>query len=356
MAALSRKPRTCAATRADGNACTVHVISAAGAAKLLDRGIALVENPGDYCAMHCRTPAARREMSRKGGRWSPKLASVNQKEPKREPMPDDHKLATKRLIRELLTATLEGVFPVEPDVRRVSVGAFLALQMFDPGDNGDFLLSLMPRGLHARTSSRRSPKTNFEPRSTSSSPTSKQRRGSYSRNPDETGCHRFRPTRPVESAQEDRQTPRQPPQAQQEAESQKAHDRKPAEAQQDSRQAQVTPVAGHKVPRQIAAPVTPPAPSSSGTASVLMRGLERSAAVCSSSLAANVQDRGCDRDFRMVLLGVIGLGRSGKALLTRVFVVGAVRAVAAGSPLVAAARISSKPARGPWLPPGLVPC
>jgi hypothetical protein len=40
----------------------------------------------------------------------------------------------------------------------------------------------------------------------------------------------------------------------------------------------------------------------------------------------------------MQWLGVIGLGRSGKALLTRVFVVGAVRAVAAGSPLVAAAK------------------
>jgi hypothetical protein len=48
----------------------------------------------------------------------------------------------------------------------------------------------------------------------------------------------------------------------------------------------------------------------------------------------------------MPWLGVIGLGWSGKALLTRLLVAGAVRAVAAGSLLVAAARISSKPDLG----------
>jgi hypothetical protein len=41
----------------------------------------------------------------------------------------------------------------------------------------------------------------------------------------------------------------------------------------------------------------------------------------------------------MLWLGVIGPDRSEKALLTRVFVVGAVGAVAARSPFVAAARI-----------------
>jgi hypothetical protein len=150
MAALSRKPRRCAATRADGNRCTVHVISAAGAVRLLDRGISLVETPTDYCSMHCRTPAARREMSRKGGHWSPKRAKAEAPAPDREPMPDDIRLASKRLIRELLDAKLPGVWPVEPDVRRVSVGVYLAVTMFDAGDNGDFMLSLMPRGLHAR--------------------------------------------------------------------------------------------------------------------------------------------------------------------------------------------------------------
>jgi hypothetical protein len=150
MAALSRKPRTCAATRADGNRCTVHVISAAGAVRLLDRGIALVETPTDYCSMHCRTPAARREMSRKGGHWSPKRAEVNRQPPEREPMPDEHKLATKQVIRELLGAKLPGVWPAEPDTKRVAFGAYLAMAMFDPGDNGEFILSLMPRALHSR--------------------------------------------------------------------------------------------------------------------------------------------------------------------------------------------------------------
>jgi hypothetical protein len=150
MAALTRRSRTCAATRADGNPCTVHVISAAGAVRLLDRGIALVETPTDYCSMHCRTPAARREMSRKGGHYSPKRAKAGAPAPEREPMPDEHKLATKQVIRELLGAKLPGVWPAEPDTKRVALGAYLAMAMFDPGDNGEFILSLMPRGLHAR--------------------------------------------------------------------------------------------------------------------------------------------------------------------------------------------------------------
>jgi hypothetical protein len=152
MAALSRKPRTCAATRADGNRCTVHVISAAGAVRLLDRGIALVETPTDYCSMHCRTPAARREMSRKGGQYSPKRAraEADAVEPARDPMPDEYKLATKRVIRELLGAKLPGVWPAEPDMKQVALGAYLAMAMFDPGDNGEFMLSLMPRALHSR--------------------------------------------------------------------------------------------------------------------------------------------------------------------------------------------------------------
>jgi hypothetical protein len=150
MAALSRRPRTCAATRADGNPCIVRVISAAGAARLLDKGIALVETPTDYCSMHCRTPAARREMSRKGGHWSPKRASVNQQKPERESMPDDIKLASKRVIRELLGGKLPGVWPAEPDMKRVALGAYVAMVMFDPGDNGEFMLSLMPRALHSR--------------------------------------------------------------------------------------------------------------------------------------------------------------------------------------------------------------
>ena len=124
-AVLKRKPKRCAATRVDGNRCTVHVISAAGAVRLLDRGVALVATPTDYCSMHCRTPAARREMSRKGGRYSPKRDRVNQKalERAKPAMPDEHKLTFKRVIRELLGAKLPGVWPGVPDAKRVALGA-----------------------------------------------------------------------------------------------------------------------------------------------------------------------------------------------------------------------------------------
>jgi hypothetical protein len=151
-AALKRKPKRCAATRVDGNRCTVHVISSAGAVRLLDAGIALVATPTDYCSMHCRTPAARREMSRKGGHYSPKQAAVNQKAVAREKpaMPDEITIKSKTLIRELLAAKLPGLWPAEPDTKRVALGAYLAMTMFDAGDNGEFMLSLMPRGLEMR--------------------------------------------------------------------------------------------------------------------------------------------------------------------------------------------------------------
>lgn len=115
-AVLKRKPKRCAATRVDGSRCTVHVISAAGAVRLLDRGVALVATPTDYCSMHCRTPAARREMSRKGGHYSPKQAAVNQKALEREKpaMPDEIAIKSKTLIRELLAATIPSVFRWSP--------------------------------------------------------------------------------------------------------------------------------------------------------------------------------------------------------------------------------------------------
>ena len=39
---------------------------------------------------------------------------------------------------------------MEPDTKRVALGAYLAITMFDPGDNGEFMLSLIPRGLELR--------------------------------------------------------------------------------------------------------------------------------------------------------------------------------------------------------------
>jgi hypothetical protein len=143
-AALKRKPKRCAATKTNGNPCTSSVISAEGAVRLLDKGIALVADPTSYCSWHCRTPQAIREMAVRGGKFSPKAAAVNREPEAREPMPDDVTIATKMLIRELLAATIPNVFPVEPDVRTRALGVYLALQMFEPDDRGSFAPSLLP--------------------------------------------------------------------------------------------------------------------------------------------------------------------------------------------------------------------
>jgi hypothetical protein len=147
-----RKLRTCAATKTNGEPCTQFVLSEEGMTKLLDRGISLVADPTSYCSWHARTPEELFEMAARGGSFSPKRAKAEPEAqpPELERMPDELALASRTLIRELLAASIEGVFPVEPDVRRRALGVYLALQIFDPGDRGSFVKSLLPRSLHGR--------------------------------------------------------------------------------------------------------------------------------------------------------------------------------------------------------------
>jgi len=144
---LQKKRPQCAATRTDGERCTSWTITAEGAVRLLDRGIALQANPTDFCSWHCRTPEEQKRMSVKGGSVSPKQRLREQREARelpRKPLPDEIAVTAYQLIRSLLASTLPNVFPVEPDMRRRALGVYLALVMFDPGDRGAFIASLLP--------------------------------------------------------------------------------------------------------------------------------------------------------------------------------------------------------------------
>jgi hypothetical protein len=147
---LRKKPPRCSYVKPNGDPCKSYRLSKQGIQALLDQGISLVSNPEAFCSMHGRTEPERHRMAAKGGAYSPKQAKVKE-EKERDPMPRQYAVSAYRLIGELLDARLPNVHPVEPDIRKQAVGAYLAGTIYaPPEDRAHVVHSLLRRSANGR--------------------------------------------------------------------------------------------------------------------------------------------------------------------------------------------------------------
>jgi hypothetical protein len=190
LTVLRKQASRCTFVKGNGDPCRGYRLTRAGVRKMLDGNFDLVADPERFCAYHARSESERYEMSVRGGSYSPKRVRAEREAERKQveqQMPRDIVLAGYALIRQLIAAKLPTM-PPEPDVRRVALGVYLSSVLCARPTTGRGSRTRCCRVIFVpATTSQRSRRPSYRPRSTSWNRRSNRRCGRCWR-PPEIAC------------------------------------------------------------------------------------------------------------------------------------------------------------------------